>query len=133
MAHPAASATPHVSEKRLWFGIFAGPAAWAVHGLTGVILSSNACEGDISHHLLAVRWALGVVTIALLAVAVAGAVVAYHSWTILSGHRKVIGSEAPGRQEYMALIGLFSSVVFTLGLVWGGLPTLLVDLCDPRH
>lgn len=122
----------HVSERRLWFGVLVAPAAWAVQGFTSVILSTNACDAG-NLNASAVRIALGVLTIALLAIALWGGVTAFRSWTILSHHRSLLASDAPGREEYMALIGMFSSLVFVIGLLWAGIPPVLLNLCDQRR
>lgn len=128
---------PVISERRLWFGLVAGPAAWAIHGFTSVMICAQACrEGTGQWGPLppsGVRLLLGLVTLVCLGLAVAGGVVALRSWRSLSNHQSLVHDEGYGRQHYMSLIGVFASAVFTLGVLWAGFPVMIVGVCATYH
>jgi hypothetical protein len=73
---------------------------------------------------------LAALTLAALVLALAGGVVTYWNWRRLAGQWRFIRAEGRGRQEFLALVGIFISVIFILGIVWGGLPLLLLDVCE---
>lgn len=124
---------PRISQKRLWFGFAAGAAAWVVHGITGYFITWQACQdGDGDWGFLSsleVRWLLGAITIAALAVAAAGGFLSFANWRRVRERRKLTEAEAPGREEFMALTGVFIGTVFSLGVLWAGLGPVLLDVC----
>lgn len=126
-------AVPAVSNRRLWFGT-AGPiAAWVVEGMTSFVFSDYAC--DQGKPLAPAMSRGGVVTILIvlavlmLLLALAAGVVSWRSWRELSRAPKVADAEARGRGEFMALSGIFISVVFSIAIVWSGLGPILLGPC----
>jgi hypothetical protein len=123
----------HVSRGRLWFGFAAAALAWATHGFLSVVISASACQNGaykwtwISES--GVRVLLAVITIALLAVAVAAWVVSFRNWRGLSTRRDLIHAEGKRREEFMALGGVFVSTAFVIGIIWGGIPLILINVC----
>ena len=120
------------SQRSLWFGFAAAAGAWLADGFIWQIVTSQACQdGTGDWGLLsgtAVRLLLGAITVALLAVAVAGAFSSYSNWKRLSNDQ-LVHAEAPGREQFMAFIGMIVGVVFIVGIVWAGLPLVLLDVC----
>lgn len=131
MVNHAPARSDRVSETRLWFGLCAGAAAWATHGLLSVVITSEACLENVgSVSAGGVRLLLAAITLGLLLLSAAGLLTAYRSWRTLSAERNLIHASAPGRQEYMALLGVVVNSVFLLALLWAGLPLLLLDVCN---
>ncbi len=134
--YPTQPVSP-VPESRLWFGTAAAAAAWFIHEMALALISSRACTdgnadwGPLS--TLGVRILLAIVTIVLGAVAVLSGLTSLGSWRRLSDRRRLIEDEGFGRQHFMALTGILSGVVFTLGIIYDGIPLLLVDICTNAH
>ena len=122
-----------IPRGRLWFGFTAAALAWVTHGFLSVVISASACQNGayrwtwISES--GVRVLLAVITIALLAVAVAAWIVSFQNWRSLSARRDLIHAEGRRRQEFMALGGVFVSTAFALGIIWGGVRLILINLC----
>lgn len=125
--------SPQASPKGTWFGFAAAAAAWVVYGAAWELIAAKACQngqgnwGALSP--LGVRWLLAGINIACLAVAVAAGITAFHNWRALNEKQDVIHAEGRGRAQFLALTGIFVSVVFSLGIVWAGLPLIMVDIC----
>lgn len=127
-------AEPHrLPSSRLWYGFTAAPAAWALEGVIGVIVSAQFCPANSPNWGIlgenGVRLALGLITIALLIVAVSGAIVAYGNWRALSGSREFAHAEGIGREAFMSVGGILLSVVFIIGILWAGIPLLMLEQC----
>lgn len=122
-----------IPQARLWFGACAGAAAWAIDGFTCFLISTQACkDGNGNWGPLSggeVRVLLGVITLALLAVAVTGGLISFGNWRRLSERQKLSQAQAQGREAFMALVGVFVSVAFVVGIIWAGLPLILIDVC----
>lgn len=144
-------------QGRLWFGFAAGALAWLLHGFLNVVISASACRGEIYQWTWisagGLRILLGVVTLALLTVAIVAGAISFRNWRRISelrarsqarnrpenqarnrtenevGHPEFIHAEGRRREEFMALCGVFVSTVFILGILWGGIPLILIDVC----
>lgn len=120
-------------EQAVWFWAAAPALAWAVHGLTSVFISWQACvDGDNDWGALSgaeVRWLMGAITLAMLAVAAAGLIGSLAKWRRLSGRSRLIGAEGRSHPEYVALGGTFIGTAFVVGIVWGGVPLAVLDAC----
>lgn len=122
-----------VTGRKLWFGTVAPSLCWVGIGIADVLITWRACLhneqfGGASHHpgLLSLNIVLFLV---LLATAVFAGVMSFRNWKRLAGHVRLYRAEATGAREYMALIGLFMSVTLGIGIIWLGLPLLLISLC----
>lgn len=136
---------------RLWFGLLAAPAAWAVAELAGYVLVSRSCTpGPNGLEAYGVgRPGLALVALAALTalVAAAGLYTAYGSWRAVGAARPAddgaqqaaSGSTEPwahaaappwGRARFMARAGIATSALFLLGIVLFGIPPALVDACS---
>jgi hypothetical protein len=130
-----------IPRGRLWFGFAAAALAWVVQGLLSVIISASACQnGSYQWTWISeggIRVLLAMITIALLAVAVAAWVVSFRNWRDLSveraearaARRELIHAEGRRREDFMALGGVFVSTAFVIGIIWGGVPLILINLC----
>ena len=115
---------PH---RRLWFGFAAAAAAWLVHGFFSVLAATEACQGGRPG---GTRLLLALPTLVALTLAAAGGIVTYQNWRRLSGERHLSRAEGRGRGEFLALCGIVISIILFIGIIWGGLPLLLLDLCE---
>lgn len=131
-------AAARTTDRQLWFGVAAGATAWATHSLIINLICSQACKagrGGTYYDLTpgAVRILLGVVTVILLCVALGAGLTAFRNWRQLSGQASLREDQAESRTDFMALIGLFASAIFVVGIIWAGLPVILVSLCSNYH
>jgi len=133
MANQVANRTEHVALGRLWFGVAASAAAWFVLGLTDVLLTWAACLhrerlGGASGHpgilLLTI-----LITVTLFATIVASGTVSYRNWRRLSADADLESAEGRGREEFMALLGIFVSLTLGFSVLWLALPLFILDLC----
>jgi hypothetical protein len=125
---------PHrLPQRRLWYGFTAAPFAWIVVGVVGVIVSAQFCPANSPNWGIigqnSVRTALVVVTIALLAVAISGAVVAFRNWKVLADSHELIQSEGRTRDAFMSLGGVVLSGIFIISILWQGIPLMLLEQC----
>ncbi|HVW85941.1 MAG TPA: hypothetical protein VHB50_14730 [Bryobacteraceae bacterium] len=120
-------------RTRLWFGTCAGAVAWAIHGFICTVISSVACSngngslGPLSTE--GVRLLLAAITLALLGVTIAGGLVSFRNWRELSETGNLVQAAGDSRESFMALVGTFLSIALALGIVWAGLPLILVGVC----
>lgn len=127
------NATGRIPQGRLWFGMCAGAVAWAIQGFTCFLISTQACKNGLGNLGSippgGVRILLGVISLILLAAAVAGGMTSFRNWREVSEHRHLTEAEGRGREAFMSLLGVFVSVAFVVGIIWAGLPAILIDVC----
>lgn len=116
---------PAVSNRRLWFGLLAPPIAYVVHELASFVISSVACT---SGKPSLVRPLLYLVFLIALAFATIGGVTAFGSWRTLHGEQRVLATH--GSREMTALFGLLIGIVLSVGLVWAGIASSVLDVCE---
>ncbi len=122
MSEPTYTAAA-VPSWRLWYGITAALSAWVIQGGCGFVIADAACSGKTMSERGLETLMVGISVVAL-AVAISGGIVAYRTWSALAT-RRFENVQAWGRGEFMAVVGVFISVVFTIASVWGGLAPLL--------
>lgn len=122
-----------LDQPRLWFGFAGSAAAWLVLLTADLLLAWKACtQLPNGFDVLSLRWAIylfAAITVLLLAVTVAAGIVSFNNFQRFSSHASLAHTEASGREEFMALGGVFISVVLSLGIVWLGLPFIILTLC----
>jgi len=133
MSTPATTRLDPVRPGRLWFGFAASAAAWMGLGLADILITWKACMGQeqfggASAHP-GMRILSFVITLALLAVAVTAGVMSYRNWRRLSGEVRLRDAEGKERREFMALLGVFVSLTLGVGILWLGVPLLVIELC----
>jgi hypothetical protein len=106
----------------LWFSMLAGPVAWMLGLNADYSLVRVACAKGT-------MLPLHLVTLATLALAVAGGLVAWRDW-------QRAGREWPGeagttldRSRFMSVVGLMGSALFALTIVAQWLAKLFLDPC----
>jgi hypothetical protein len=117
-AHASSDSAPR--PIGLWFGLLAPPIAWIAQGLGSVWVTTQAC-----HHPGDTRLARSVVMgLALGALAVTLAASSY-------ARRQLGRSAGQPRRKMMAIGGIFLAVTLGLGILWAGLPALLLGkICE---
>jgi hypothetical protein len=119
-------ATMPGSALALWFPLIGAPAAWTIQGLIGWWSGERLCS---AMSIATVRGLTVVVTLAALAVAVGGIVIASKMWQRSSPASHPMHTDATGRVEFMALGGVLVSSAFAIGIVWAGLSSVFLNAC----
>ena len=129
--------SPAVSPRRLWFGFAGSAVAWILAGLLNVLLAWQACMGGEAGSAFftqtGVRIVLGVITLGLLAVGIAAGIISYRNWRVLSRYPDFATAEGNGRQEYMAIFGVFVSAAMVGGIIWFAIPIYMIRMCVRVH
>ena len=133
MANEVTSRVDHVPPGRLWFGVAASAAAWFVLGLADILLTWAACLhreelGGASGHP-GILFLTIFITVVLFAIIVASGTVSYRNWRRLSVDADLESAEGRGREEFMALLGVFVSLTLGFSVIWLALPLFILDLC----
>ncbi len=124
-----------VSLFALLFGMLAAPLAWVGQFLLGYADSALLCfRGD--HPLSSppsdgVGATLIAYDVAAILVAVAAGAVSVLSWRALAEDKESIAPAVThsGREHFMAVWGLFSSMWFLAAIVFNAIATVMVPLC----
>lgn len=126
-----------ISPGRLWFGFIGGAVAWVLAGLLNVVLAWEACvsenNGSFFFTQTGVHVVLGIVTLAMLVLAVAAGAASFENWRLLSRQRDFVEAEGRPRQEFMAIFGVFVSLCLGVGIVWFVLPIYIIRFCVRAH
>jgi hypothetical protein len=101
------------SSRRLWAAIAIPPVLWGAQGLLGWYLASRACPG-IS--LITARWIVSSATAAAIAASV---------WGLRTASRKY----EEEKLHHLSMAGVIVGGALTLGLVFAGLPMLMLASC----
>ncbi len=124
---------PQVAPGKLWFGLAASVAAWFGLCLVDGLITWQACVGEEQWggaHASPGLFALNVVlTFVLLGTTMAAGLISYRNWRRLAGEARLADAEATGRKEYMALLGIFVSATLGVGIVWLGIPLIILGMC----
>lgn len=122
-----------VSPRKLLFGTVAAAFCWVGIGIADILITWREClhqeryGGSSSHPGLL---SLNIILLfALLATATVAGVMSYRNWRRLSGYVRLYRAEATESREYLALIGVFMSVTLGIGIIWLGIPLLVISLC----
>lgn len=118
-------------ERQLWFSLAAPAAAWSIQELASAVIDHAACA---RHAAGAGRAAMLVVTAAAFVCSVVAARTGLRRFRAVSEEPELVRTRATGRQEMMAFAGLMLGVVFAIGILWTGLPALVVsDVCGAER
>ena len=132
-----ATVTKTVSPLRLWFGFAGAAVAWVLAGLLNVVLAWEACVSDNSGSFfftqMGVRVVLGIITLVMLALASAAGLISFRNWRLLLRQSAFLEAEGRGRQEFMAIFGVFVSACLGVGIFWFVLPIYIVRFCVRAH
>ncbi len=121
------SRKPHISRAALWFGVFGGLVAWALHFSIAYILVYNGCM--LGANNLKLWIVVNTVVFGLITLAATG--VAYQSWQRtqhIEQHENEDGVDYT-RIQFMAMIGVWLSGLSFFTLLLGAIPILLLQVC----
>lgn len=132
-SEPTTRPEEKVGPRKLWFGLSAAFFCWFLVGIAEMFITWRAClrreaMGNAFSDPAATA-ASFVVSFFLIGVVAAAGYVSYVNWRNLSSQRKFIEAEGWGRREFMALIGVISSLTLGAGMVWMSLPLFILRLC----
>lgn len=136
---------PHPSPQRhrigrfaVWFAIAAAPLAWNLQLLFNVGLVAHGCfphdEPRAQPIWSRLPVAVGAIEVAALVVCVVAGLVAWRNWRRTrderpgSAHHVLEGGD--GRTRFMALVGLLTSALFGLAVVFAAIVLALVPPCN---
>lgn len=123
-------AEPPVSRRRILAALAIPPVAWAVHEMACAAVAGWFC---LHGRPTVVRVTTIVLTLVGLALTASSTFVSLGSFRKLStSSANPFEAEADAWREMLAMAGVLLGVVFSLGLVWGGLSSVLFDasLCE---
>ena len=122
-----------ISPKRLWFGFAAAAAAWSLAGFLNVLFAWQACLGGEAGSGVftdtGFRVLLGFITFGLLAVSVIAGFMSYRNWQRLSEKSDFVEAEGRGREEFMAMAGVFVSASLGIGIALFAIPIYILGIC----
>lgn len=105
----------------LWAGWLLGPLAWAVHLQGSYLLVARVCHtGD--------TWLLHLLTLLTLALAGAGALIAWRQWQRI-GRQWPNGGGVATRSRFLAVAGMLLSGLSGLIILAEGIPNFVLGAC----
>jgi hypothetical protein len=112
-----------VKPAALWFGLFAGPAAFLLNLQISYMLAPASCRMGSTIPLHATN-------LVCLAVAVAGGVVAWRHWRGSGGSWSAEEGGVLSRIRFMAALGAMTSALFALVIFAQWIPTFVLSPCQ---
>lgn len=117
----------------LWFGLLAGPVAWSVHLLVGLILVSAGCGagygGFSLFRLPGWESVLLLFTAALALITAAGGIVAFASWRKTGEGADTNAGGPRGRNGFLAAAGVYTSLIFLAGILLVAIAIATLNNC----
>jgi len=107
----------------LWFRVLAGPFSWLWVELIGYAMLHWACAS-------ATRFAIQLVILFFLLVAIAGGLTAWRMWHRTGAEWDDAAGGVPGRSRFMALGGMALSTIFSLAIVGQGYTSFVLTACQ---
>jgi hypothetical protein len=124
-AGEGAKTTGAVNRFRLWFGVFGGAVAWTIHMLLAYGIAEFGCVSSFRDArflgITGVAWLILVMSALTLVLAVVALLIARRSERLLLADLRGQDDDA---DEFMARVGLVTSVVFVAIIVAQTLPVL---------
>jgi hypothetical protein len=112
----------HLPSVGLWFGVLAGPLAWAVHLGLSYLWETTRCVNGLS---MADLFLHGTSLVTLLIVVAAG----FIAWSIFRDTASWEDVPHTERVRFMALSGVLLNVAFGAVIVVGALPVFFLEHC----
>ena len=108
-----------------WPALLAPPVAWFTALTAAYFMVAWACRSGVARALL------HGVLLACLAPAAAGGRVALRSWRRSGGEWPGEGPDPRARARFLAVLGLFGGILFSVTILWFWLATLVLSPCEP--
>jgi hypothetical protein len=120
--------TQYFSQRKglltLWAGILLPPFAWFLHQQLSYISVLWACETGR-------QFILYIATLAMLLLALGGGLIARQTWQRLGRDEPDEAEGVLARSRFMAVAGVLSSVMFSLVILAQGIPSFILNACEP--
>lgn len=119
--------------RMLWFGLVAGPAAWAVHVSVVSAFAGWACAdgtlalGPVSEG--GVRAILAGLTAVAIGFVIAGLVVAWRNWNWARDGSQGTEATSANTAAFMAISGLLVGALSLVGMIYSIVPQIFVEEC----
>lgn len=116
------------TNRRLAFGIAAAPAAWSIHEVAGFAIVGRNCLAN--DELMTWQWVVLItLTVFSIGLAVAGALTSLRVFRSWRRGGRLTRAEGWDRVEFLALFGIFTSVLLLLNLIYFSVLPLVLEPC----
>lgn len=112
----------HRGIATLWLGFLLPPAAWLLHVSVSFGVATALCGSGS-------QWVLHLLTVAALAVSLAGGWIAWRNWRATGEDTNPDEGGTLARSKFLALAGLASSAFFSLAIGTAELAGWMVGPC----
>jgi hypothetical protein len=112
---------------RLWLGIFAGPTAWILQLIVSYPLAQLSCRSGFRSQQ---QLPLQLIACAALMIIGFGAVTAWSALQAVPVTASTDGGRPIDRARFMAMLGLLTSVLFTLVVIATAIPSWILHACE---
>lgn len=115
------------TEARVWFGVVAAPAAWAVQHVFGYGLSEATCAPGAGAGATTFNTAAAIATGLGVLIAAAGLVAALRTF-------QTTRSESPppeGRRHFLGAVGVTISPLLITIMLMSGIGSIILEKCRP--
>ena len=106
----------------VWWGICAGPLAWAIDLGFSYVLQQHSCS--TGHHYI-----LHVITVICGLIALSGSVAGLSAWKGLPEDASDKGVRPADRTHFQVLFGIVFSLAFTVVVIAGAVPRWILHPC----
>ena len=104
-----------------WFGVLGGPVAWLLQFIVNYALVRWECIGHSS-------MTIHLVSAGFLLVVIAAGIVSVNNFARTRGH-PASEEKMASRHHFMAVLGIFTSSIFTLGIIMQAIASFIWNPC----
>jgi hypothetical protein len=122
-AGPAEDFRSGAGALALWWGIFAGPIAFALDEVLSYAIVQHTCSTGY-------LWLLHFYTLLAIVLALSGFASAFWCYRRLPENATTSGVMVESRSRFMAIYGMAASIAFTLVIVALSIPKWAMSSCD---
>ncbi len=122
--NPAQDHPQSVSSKRLWYGFGGAGIAWILLGIADLLTAWYFC----AHQLSGGRTLMLVFTVILLITAIGAGWTGFQTFRN-AAREPLTDAHAVGRQAFMGMVGMLMAISLGLGVIWLGIPAMILDFC----
>jgi hypothetical protein len=114
---------PTVDTAWLWFGVLAGPVAWALDEAVSYAITQHACSTGAFYEL-------HIISVVCLLLAISGVVVSRWQLTRVPEGADDEGGSPRDRGWFLARFGIACSLGFALVIIALAVPKIILSPCD---